>query len=239
MLKTAGRAKVSGTFREDLEAAISRRHCADHPMTEKWAKGELSRSAMRGWATEHYHWVSNVLPVFFDICAHDDTPRDVMRLLLENHREESSEEHSHIDIVLRFAKANGADVDAVKRGRGLPTTEAWTRFLRMAGREPSWIAGIAAVVGTESQSPRLYSKVLPALRTMYKFPEADIEHFWLHVDADGDDGHGGQSFDVLEKYCTTPALKELAIHWAYESARMRWFYFDGIFQHYELGYALD
>ena len=37
---------------------------------------------------------------------------------------------------------------------------------------------------------------------------------------------------------TTPELKDLALHWAYEGARMRWFYFDGIFLHYEMGYSL-
>jgi len=223
------------TFREQLEAAVSRRHCADHPMTEKWAKGELSKNAMMGWAVQHYHWVSNLLPAFFDICAR--APKDVVRAQLENWHEESDEERSHLDIVLKFAKANGADIDEVKRGRGLPTTESWVRFLRDAAREPSWIAGVAAInIGTESQSPRLYSKVLPALRNVYKYKESDIEHFWLHVEADTE--HGGKAFEVLEKHCTTPELKELALYWAYESAKMRWFYFDGIFLHYEMNYLL-
>ena len=30
----------------------------------------------------------------------------------------------------------------------------------------------------------------------------------------------------------------MAIHYARECARMRWFYFDGIYLHYELGYGL-
>ena len=28
-------------FRGELEDAVLERHCANHPMTEKWAKGEL------------------------------------------------------------------------------------------------------------------------------------------------------------------------------------------------------
>jgi pyrroloquinoline quinone (PQQ) biosynthesis protein C len=206
-------------------------------MTEKWAKGELSRNALRGWATEHYHWVSQMLPAFFDICAHDGIPSDVVQHELTTHHEESDPAHSHIEIVLRFAQANGGDVATIKKGRGLPSTESWRRFLRGAAKEPSWVAGIAAIMGTESQSPMLYSKVLPALRNVYKFKEPEIEHFWLHIEAD--EGHGGHAFDLLEKYCTTSELRELALHWTYESARMRWFYFDGIYQHYELGYALD
>ncbi len=225
----------TATFREQLEAAVLRRHCANHPMTEKWAKGELSRNARMGWAVEHYHWVSNIWPAVFQICAR--APKDAVQAQLENYREENDDTHPHLDIVLRFAETNGADIATVKTGRGLPTTESWVRFLCNAAEQPSWIAGAAALnIGTESQSPMLYSKVLPSLRNIYKYKEPEIEHFWLHVEADVE--HGGKVFDLLEKHCTTKELKELAVHWAYESARMRWFYFDGIYLHYEMGYVL-
>ena len=59
---------------------------------------------------------------------------------------------------------------------------------------------------------------------------------WLHTDADED--HGGRGFELLERHCTTRELQEQAIHFARESAKMRWFYFDGIYLHYELGYRL-
>jgi pyrroloquinoline-quinone synthase len=228
-------AMMKMTFREQLEAAVLRRHCANHPMTEKWAKGELSRNACMGWAVEHYHWISNVFPSLFEICVR--APKDVVKAQVENYLEENDDSHSHLDIVLRFAEANGADLADVKKGRGLPTTESWVRFLRLAAQQPSWIAGAAALnIGTESQSPMLYSKVLPALRDIYKYKEPEIEHFWLHIEADVE--HGGKVFDLLDRYCTTQVLKDLALHWAYESARMRWFYFDGIYMHYEMGYPL-
>src|SRR5437763_1929345 len=63
-----------------------------------------------------------------------------------------------------------------------------------------------------------------------------IEHFWLHCEADVE--HGGRAFEALERYCTTRELQERAVHYARESAKMRWFYFDGIYLHYELGYKL-
>ena len=94
----------------------------------------------------------------------------------------------------------------------------------------------ATNVGTESQSPPLYSKMLPALREIYKFKEEDIEHFWLHAVADTE--HGGKGFDIIEQYATTPELQDLAVNFARESARMRWLFFDGIYIHYEMGYSL-
>ncbi len=40
-------------FRLALEAAVDERHCADHPMWDKLAAGELGRNACMGWAVEH------------------------------------------------------------------------------------------------------------------------------------------------------------------------------------------
>jgi pyrroloquinoline quinone (PQQ) biosynthesis protein C len=223
------------TFRQELEAAVLERHCAHHPMTQKWARGELGRDALMGWGIEHYHWISNIRPSTFYKMAR--APIDVRHALLANLMDEEAPDRPHLPIVLRFAEANGANVDEVKRGRGLPTTESWVAFQMRVCREEHWVAGLAATnIGTESQSPLLYSTVLPALREIYKFPEDVIEHFWLHCEADVE--HGGRVFELLERHCTTEELRQMAIHWARESAKMRWFYFDGIYLHYELGYKL-
>ena len=60
--------------------------------------------------------------------------------------------------------------------------------------------------------------------------------FEEHIHAD--EIHGSKGFAIVEKYCTTPELQDLAVHYARESARMRWFFFDGIYIHYEMGYKL-
>ncbi len=204
-------------------------------MWEKWAQGEVGRRCLMGWAVEHYHWIKNMSKATFYRCA--IAPDDVRRSELGNRMEEDDPERPHSEIVLRFAEANGADLTEVKAGRGLPTTEAWADWLVHIAREEHWVASLAANrIGTESQSPMLYSKVLPALRDVYKFPEEDIEHFWLHSEVDID--HGDRGFELLEKHCTTPELREMAIEFARESAKRRWFYFDGIYLHYELGYSL-
>lgn len=222
-------------LRERLEAAVLERHCANHPMTEKWAAGKLSQNAMAGWAIEHYHWISNIYGGVLFVAG--KAPLDAQRPLLDNYLEETDPSHPHLEIVLKFGAANGADVDAVKRGRGLPTTESWVAWLNRVAKEEPFIAAVAALnIGTESQSPLLYTKVLPALRNVYRFKEDDIEHFWLHSEVDVE--HSGRAFDILDRYATTPELQELAIHFARESAKMRWFYFDGIYLNYEMGYKL-
>ena len=118
---------------------------------------------------------------------------------------------------------------------GLLILAAW---LKQVARDEPWYCGIAAIrIGTESQSPRLYSRVLPSLRENYKYDEEAIKHFWLHSEVDIE--HSNRGFEILDRHCTTPEMKEAAIHFARESARMRWFYFDGIYLHYEQGYQLQ
>jgi len=226
---------TKSALREELEAAVLERHCANHPLTEKWAAGKLSHNAMAGWAIEQYHWISNIYRG--ELFKAANTPLESQKFLLGNYLEEIDPERPHLDIILRFAAANGANVDEVRRGRGLPTTEAWVAWFNRACKEESFVASIAATnIGTESQSPMLYSKLLPALREIYRFDEKDIEHFWLHSVADVE--HGGKGFDILDRYATTPELQQLAIRYARESARMRWLFFDGIYIHYEMGYKL-
>lgn len=227
---------TKSALREKLEAAVQERHCADHPLTNKWAAGEISRNAMAGWAIEQYHWISNIYRG--DLFKAANTPLESQKLLLGNYLDEVDPERPHLEIILRFAAANGANIDEVKSGRGLPTTEAWVAWYNRVCKDESFIASVAATnVGTESQSPMLYSKMLPALRNVYRFDEKDIEHFSLHAVADVE--HGGKGFDILDRYCTTPELEQMAIRYARESARMRWFFFDGIYLHYEMGYNLQ
>lgn len=227
--------ETKSSLRERLEAAVMERHCANHPLTEKWAAGQISKNAMMGWGIEQYHWISNIYKG--ELYKAANTPLEAQHLLLSNYLEEVDPERPHLDIILRFAAANGADIEEVKKGRGLPTTEAWVAWFNRVCKEDSFIASVAATnIGTESQSPLLYGKVLPALRQTYRFKDEDIEHFWLHEEADTE--HGGRGFGILDRYCTTPELQEMAVHYARESAKMRWFFFDGIYLHYEMGYKL-
>ena len=136
---------------------------------------------MMGWASEQWHRVSKINTPTFFICK--DAPNDVIHAEIDNFLEEMDPTHSHLDIMLNFARANGGSPTKIKKSEGLPTTRSWVRFLTDTARDNPWYCGTAALrIGTESQSPKLYSKLLPALRNIYKFKEHEIEHFWFHFD---------------------------------------------------------
>src|SRR4051812_9274652 len=114
---------VATSFRDEIKAAIRERHCAAHPMTDKWTRGELSRNTLMGWAVEHYHWTANITEGFFYRCA--KAPAHAQYRMLQTWFDEHDPKRPHLPIVLRFAAANGANLDEVRAGRGLPTTESW------------------------------------------------------------------------------------------------------------------
>ena len=224
-------------FKKELQAAVDERHQANHPLVAKIAAGEAKREAITGAITEHWHWLSNVLPeAFFNICSR--APQEVIDMEVENLEEETDPENPHLDLVIRFAEACGVPREQLDKGRGLPTTEMWTLWELDITRNQPWYAGVAGVhISSEAQEPRLFSKILPALRETYKYSEHDLEYWWLHAEADVE--HGGRARDILAKLCDTPEKQEMAIHYAREGARLKYMFWDGINIHYEMGYALQ
>ena len=89
-------------FRQSLEDAVNERHCADHPMWDELAAGDLGRNACMGWAVEHYHWLSNMLTeATFQICA--KAPNDVIELELENFHEEEDPDEGDFRLAMQNA----------------------------------------------------------------------------------------------------------------------------------------
>ena len=144
----------------------------------------------------------------------------------------------------RFAEIQPAHVTPAV-DQLIAENKALVERLASAGDVASWDEFVAPLDDANERLSRAWGQVAhlnavmnsPALREVYKFKEPDIEHFWLHSEVDIE--HGGRAFDLLVKHCKTREQKDMCIHFARESAKMRWFHFDGIFLHYEMGYALQ
>src|SRR5438309_6644021 len=39
---------------------VEERHCKRHPLTDAWARGELSREQIGRWAVEHWHYTHDL-----------------------------------------------------------------------------------------------------------------------------------------------------------------------------------
>ena len=132
-------------FRSRLNTAIGRRHQANHPFIDKFARGEVKPEAVAGTITEIWYWISKLIPeALFSIAANG--PQEVVEMEMENYGEELDPTNPHPALIQRFAKACGVSAEQLAAGRGLPTTEAWLRWSLNTCRTEHWIAAVAAVL---------------------------------------------------------------------------------------------
>ncbi len=223
-------------FRQELQQVVTAFDQSRHPLIDKWAAGEVKHETIAGAISEIWHWISHLIPeALFNIAS--KAPADVIDMEMENYQDELDPANPHPELILRFAEACGVKRAELIAGRGLPTTEAWRDWELEVTRQQPWIAGCAAVhISSEAQEPRLINRILPALRETYHFSEHDLEFWWLHSGADIE--HGGRAFDILARHCDTREKQEMALHWAREGARRKYFFWDGINLQYEIGYPL-
>ncbi len=227
---------VATTFANEMLQTVKRRHCERHPLTEAWVRGELTREQLGKWATEHYHYTKDIFWLS-GINLVDMPYADVREMYRQSLAEEMDPDEPHIDVLLRFGAAMGLDPEAVKRSKPLPTTQAVLDWAWILTRQRSLIESIAGKqIGMESQPPTLYGDIVPALREKYGCTDEQLRYFPLHVEADTE--HGSRAYAMVEKYAKTEEQWQRAVLAAREGAEKRWFYIDGIYIHYVLGYSL-
>lgn len=224
------------TLREELRAAVESRHCRHHVFYDMWRDGTLPREALAGWAQEHYHYTKDV--VWLSGVNLVDIPyEDVREMYRQSLAEEMNPDDPHVEMLLRFAEAMGADREALKASKPLPTTQAMLDWAYIITRHRSLIESIAGKqIGMESQPPTLYQDIVPALREKYGCTDHQLAFFPEHVEADAE--HGARAYAMVEKYAKSEEQRQRAILAAREGAEKRWFYIDGIYMHYVLGYKL-
>ena len=211
-------------FRSQLEAAVSAKHSRLNPFTEKWVKGELTRSQLGAWACQHYQYVSK-FPRWCATVYGDCPDHEARDFLLENIIEEESGT-KHVDLLIRFAEACGVSRAEVENARQLPTTRGLTAWGYEMSRQPFHIAAAGLLVGLESQVPGIYSRNLPPLKTHYGFTDHEVEFFAIHIVAD--EVHGERGYQIVETHCTTLERQAEALEAVRQATEMRWQYMTGV-----------
>ena len=224
------------TFRDQITEAVESRHSRFHPYYKLWAEGKLTRAQMGGWVQEHYHFTKDI-PWLLGPMLTDHPYQDVRDMFRHNVDEEMDPRDPHINILLRFGQACGMDPTQIKRSKPLPTTQALLDWIYIITRHRSLVEAVAGLnIGLESQPPKLYDKIIPALVNAYGFKEEEILYFPLHTEADME--HGDRAFRIVEKYTRSEEMKQRVILAAREGAEKRWFYIDGIYLHHVQNYRL-
>jgi len=215
-------------FRKRLEDAVNARHSRMNPFTEQWVKGALSRDHLGAWAAQHYQYVSQFARWCATVYGQCPDP-DARDFLLENIIEEESGT-KHVDLLIRFAETCGVSRAQVESTRQLPTTRGLTAWCFEMSRQPFHVAAAGLLVGLESQVPGIYKRNLPPLKTHYGFNDREVEFFAIHIEAD--EVHGERGYQIVERHCTTDAMRDEALDQVRQAAEMRWQYMSGLYRAY-------
>ncbi|HEX9445438.1 MAG TPA: iron-containing redox enzyme family protein [Candidatus Binatia bacterium] len=220
---------MASTFREKLIALRDKKHSKDHPFFNKWAAGELTKGQTALYCVQHYHFVAEYLN-WMAYEASQAPERDVKTYLFENLGDEENPDDRHLDMLTDYVVASGLPRDYVIRSGVLPGTEGLQNWgWRMVYQKP-WQAALAGMfIGLESQFLDICKKLVPALHQHYGYQpgQREIRFFEEHIGAD--EIHGAKGFAIVEKYCTTPELQELALKTVEEATVRRWRYMNGVY----------
>jgi pyrroloquinoline-quinone synthase len=130
----------------------------------------------------------------------------------------------------RLPAGDGVSRREVETARQLPTTRALTAWCYETSRRPFHVAAAGLLVGLESQVPGIYQRNLPPLRSHYGFGDREVEFFAIHIEAD--QVHGERGYQIVERHCTTEAMRAEAGDQVRQATEMRWQYMSGLYRAY-------
>ena len=217
------------TFRDQLIAARDKRHSKNHPFFDLWEQGKLTKEQTAVYCIQHYHYVTDYINWLADE-ASQIPHRDVKAYLFENLGDEESPEDRHLDMLTDYVVACGLKREDVENGKVLPSTEALQNWGWCLVYQWPWPAALVGMfIGLESQFLDICKKVVPALHKHYGWPRGakQIRFFEQHITAD--EIHGEKGFAIVDKYCVTPELKEMALKTIEDATQKRWRYMNGIY----------
>jgi len=216
-------------FRAQLTAVRDKKHSKNHPFFELWARGELTKEQTALYCIQHNHFVAEYLN-WMAYEASQVPHHDVKTYLLENLGDEENPDDRHMDMLADYVVASGLKRDRVEKSIVLPGTEGLQNWgWRMVYQKP-WQAALAGMfIGLESQFLDICKKLVPALHKHYGYRPGvrEIRFFEEHIGAD--EIHAGKGFAIVEKYCNSAELQDLALKAVEEATVRRWRYMNGVY----------
>ena len=217
------------SFRDQLIATRDKKHSKNHPFFEKWARGDLTKEQTAAYCIQHHHFVGEFLN-WLAYQASQVPHRDVKAYLLENLGDEENPDDRHLDMLTDYVVACGLKRESVESSPVLPGTEGLQNWgWRVVHQRPWQVALAAMFIGLESQFLDICKKLVPALQRHYGYRAGarEIRFFEEHIGAD--EIHAGKGFAIVEKYCNTMELQQLALKAVEEATIKRWRYMNGIY----------
>lgn len=168
----------------EIDARVARQHLLEHPFYQAWSRGELSRGALRDYATQYYHHVA-AFPTYLSAVHAQTDDAEVRRQILSNLMDEEAGSPNHPELWLQFAESLGLNRGAVKSAALWPETKKLIGDFRACCGKRGTGVGLAALYAYESQIPSVSEKKIEGLKKFYGFSDAaGYKYFTVHIEAD-------------------------------------------------------
>jgi pyrroloquinoline-quinone synthase len=165
-----------------LHALVAERRLLDHPFYQAWSHGELTREALRTYATQYYQWV-RAFPTWLSAVHTNATDLSMRQAILENLIDEERGPDNHPELWLRFTDALGLERHAVTGAEPLPETAEAVATMRRLSRNTPAVAGVAALYVYEVQQPDIMRTKREGLTTLYGVTTGH-DYFVVHEERD-------------------------------------------------------
>jgi pyrroloquinoline-quinone synthase len=181
-----------------IDNDIAEKHLLKHPFYLAWARGELSREALRDYAQQYYHHVA-AFPTYLSAVHANCDDQPTRKQILSNLIDEEAGSPNHPELWRQFAKALGAnEVDLEKTAKRSATQNLIDTF-RSICREKSTADALAALYAYESQIPAICESKIDGLKKHYGFKDPKgYEYFSVHIEADKE--HSAAERKMLSAY---------------------------------------
>jgi pyrroloquinoline-quinone synthase len=183
---------------DKIDNDIAEKHLLRHPFYLAWARGDLSKEALRDYARQYYHHVA-AFPTYLSAAHAKCDDQATRKQLLSNLIDEEAGSPNHPELWKKFAEGLGVnDVDLAKTEKQPETRNLIDTFRSVCG-EASTAEGLAALYAYESQIPAICESKIDGLKKHYGFnnPEA-YEYFSVHIEADRE--HSSAERKMLSTY---------------------------------------
>ena len=212
----------------ELEADIKKKHLSKHEFYQLWNDGKITVEALRGYARQYYHFVSE-FPMLVS-SVHSKTPYEEDRILiLDNLNEEENKDLPHSELWLRFAEGIGVKRDKIN-ARMLPETREMIDEIRKLTSK-GFLEGSAALLAYEAQISEIAKLKADGLKKHYNLKSKNaLEFFTVHGKVDIE--HQKTWKKIIAKHAKTKSQKTRVRKAMNRSLDAMWKMLDGIYREY-------
>lgn len=222
------RADLGAMSPEEFVAAL-RTECArpghgmqDHPIVQAMEAGTVTIPQLQLFTEQFYLHISRMLPwigAIYVRCPHEDVRTSLVKNLAEECTGYQTQTDAHPELLLKFAEALGADVDAIRAAEQRTEGRRLTEYFEFMGMCREWFVPLSAIgIGLESFVPDTFRRIVAAMKQNYDMTDDDLIFWTMHIIADEE--HGDEGIEMVSKYALTADARKHVFDCTAETSRL-------------------